>query len=313
MTSDRRLVKARIVRTAPAARVAEVITNRADFFYVAALIVSLVVFRAAFGAMIGAARVDDRYTYALLVPGISGLLLIREMSGIRPVSRFRPWLGLPVLAAGLLLYWSIHETLSLDTFALTRAMLAVALFWTGAFLAVYGPAALRVSAASWCFLFFIVPLPAGDMDTLAGILQKQSANVAEALFRFTGMPAVRQGVLFSLPGVDIEIARECSGIRSSLALVLINSVAARMMLKSYARRGALIVLSVPFVVCKNAIRIVAISWLGVYVNRAFFYGDLHRNGGLVFSLLDTVVLFAALALLRRAERRAGGAPRESPG
>ncbi|MES1262181.1 MAG: exosortase/archaeosortase family protein [Acidobacteriota bacterium] len=281
--------------------VAEVVTNKADILYVASLALSLVLFRAVFGALLSAAYADDRYTYVLLVPCLSALLLIRATSGIRPVSRLCPRGGLPVLTAGLLLYRNAGEALSIGNFTLTRAMFAVVLFWAGTVLALYGPEAFRVSAAAWCFLLFVVPLPSGMLDSLAVVLQGQSANAAAALFRLTGMPAVRQGVLFSLPGVDIEIAKECSGIRSSLALVLMNGVAAQMMLQSYAKKAALIVLSIPFVVCKNAIRIVTISWLGVYVNPAFFHGALHRNGGLVFSLLDTVALFVALTLLRRTE------------
>jgi hypothetical protein len=39
-----------------------------------------------------------------------------------------------------------------------------------------------------------------------------------ARFKLFGVPVFRQGFRFSLPGVEIEIAKECSGIRSSVAL-----------------------------------------------------------------------------------------------
>jgi exosortase len=180
-------------------------------------------------------------------------------------------------------------------------MAAIVLFLVGSFISFYGPEGFRISIAPWCFLSLVVPLPASLLNRLVVFMQEESANVASIFFQFIGIPAFRNGVRFSLPGIDIEIAQQCSGIRSAIALVLANSLAAHMMLRSYAKKTFVTLLSVPFVICKNAIRIVTLSWLGVYVDRDFLYGKLHRNSGLVFSVLDVVALIAVLTVLQRSE------------
>jgi exosortase/archaeosortase family protein len=76
-----------------------------------------------------------------------------------------------------------------------------------------------------------------------------------------------------------------------------------MFLRSWWSKGLLVLFTVPVVIFKNSVRIVVISALGVYVNRAFLYGDLHRRGGLLFALLGLLILVPALAVLQRAERR----------
>jgi exosortase/archaeosortase family protein len=50
---------------------------------------------------------------------------------------------------------------------------------------------------------------------------------------------------------------------------------------------------------KNAVRIVTIAWLGIHVNPNFFHGQLHRQGGLPFSLLAVALLGLLLWMLRR--------------
>ena len=60
------------------------------------------------------------------------------------------------------------------------------------------------------------------------------------------------------------------------------------LLASVRSRILLVLISIPIAILKNAIRITTISCLGLRVNRGFFYGNLHRNGGLPF-LSDCVI------------------------
>ena len=61
------------------------------------------------------------------------------------------------------------------------------------------------------------------------------------------------------------------------------------------------VLTIPISIFKNAVRIATISWLGVYVSKGFFYGNLHRRGGLPFSLFALALLAPVLLGLQRSE------------
>ena len=97
------------------------------------------------------------------------------------------------------------------------------------------------------------------------------------VFKVIGMPFLRRGFTFSLPGIDIEIAKECSGIRSSLSLLLSAIVVGYLFLRSAWSQLFLAVVTIPIVIFKNAVRIAIISWLGIYVDRSFFFGNLHRR------------------------------------
>jgi exosortase len=147
-------------------------------------------------------------------------------------------------------------------------------------------------------LLFMIPLPDGLMNAAVIGLQKGSAAVTAGLFGVIRMPFIRDGFRFALPGINIEIAEECSGIRSTLSIFLSGLLAADLFLQSSCRRIVFMLLIVPVVIFKNAVRIATIAWLGVYVDRRFFFGNLHHYGGLPFSLIAFAILGATLLMLR---------------
>ena len=116
-------------------------------------------------------------------------------------------------------------------------------------------------------------------------------------------------VTFELPGIGIEVAEECSSIHSAWALFITGLLVAHMFLKSIWTKAGLSVLTVPIAMLTNAVRIVTIWYLGTHVDVGFMYGNLHRNGGILFSLISLSIMMAFLCLLRKMEsrgRRGGG-------
>jgi len=67
----------------------------------------------------------------------------------------------------------------------------------------------------------MVPIPNFLLDRLIFLLQEGSAWITGALFDLVGVPALREGLVFHLAKVSIEVAKECSGIRSSMALLIL--------------------------------------------------------------------------------------------
>jgi len=80
----------------------------------------------------------------------------------------------------------------------------------------------------------------------------------------------RDGVVIALPTVTIEIAQECSGIRSSLILVIAGLVLGHLFLGKTWAKFVLVALLVPLTIAKNALRIFTLSTLGMYVIRLFY-------------------------------------------
>ena len=95
------------------------------------------------------------------------------------------------------------------------------------------------------------------------------------------------------------MAQQCSGIHSALSLLITTLPAANVLLRSAWKRTFLVLSVLPVAILKNAIRIVSIAWLGMNVDPAVFEGPLHRQGGLLFSLLALGMMAILVWLLRR--------------
>ena len=118
------------------------------------------------------------------------------------------------------------------------------------------------------------------------------------------IPFSRDGVVIALPTVTIEIAQECSGIRSSLILVIAGLVLGHLFLGKTWSKFVLVALLVPLTIAKNALRIFTLSTLGIYVNPSFLTGRLHHQGGIVFFAASFVALWGMVWTLQNFEGRA---------
>src|SRR5207248_9751949 len=97
-------------------------------------------------------------------------------------------------------------------------------------------------------------------------------------------------------------ARQCSGIRSSIALLLTFLVAGHLALDSSWRKLVLLLAVLPVVLLKNGLRIVTVTMLAVYVDPAFLSGTLHERGGVLCYVLGVALLAGFLKILRRSEQ-----------
>ncbi len=176
-------------------------------------------------------------------------------------------------------------------------------FWTAAFIIAFGSSAARLAMFPLLMLLWMVPIPVFCTDRITFALQWGSAEVTAGLFALTGIPVFRDGFIFQLPGQAIEIAKQCSGIRSSLSLILLTLIIAHEALRSNIRRVTLLLSTIPIVVLKNGVRIVTLTLLAIYVDPSFLTGSLHHDGGIVFFLLGLVMLYPILKLLQRGERK----------
>jgi exosortase len=178
----------------------------------------------------------------------------------------------------------------------------IAIFWMGSFALFFGPRTFGDARFPLLFLLFMVPIPEPILSKVVYFLQKESTEAAELFFRLGGVPYIRQGFFFALPGVTIHVAEECSGIRSTVALLITTVLVSHFLLKSNWKKALLCVAIVPISILKNGLRIVTLSALAIYVNPDFLYGNLHHHGGIVFLLIGLVPLILMLGWLRKSER-----------
>lgn len=245
---------------------------------------------------------DDRYSHIAVIPFISAFLIYLQRKRIFANVQYSASCGLPLLAGGIALFCvtQIHP-FAKSTDELAIVMLAIMTVFAGGFALCYGAAPLRAAAFPILLLLLMIPIPTVVLDEVVLGLQKGSAVMTYALLKLLGVPVLWQRFKFLLPGVEIEIASECSGIRSSLALFITSIVVGYVFLQSVWKKAFFSFFTVPVVIFKNAVRIVTISCLGVYVDPSFFHGKLHRYGGLPFSLVSLAILVPILLRLHKNE------------
>jgi exosortase len=269
-----------------------ILRSRVSWFLLFLALVAITL-RSPLAALIKLSLSDERYSYVSLLPVTTlGLVLLRRKT-IFLAPRYCPAVGLPLMALGILLA-STNKDLSTTVCGIVLILIA-------GFVLIFGLQAVIVGSFPLGLLILMIPIPVAAINHFVSALQYSSAYLSGLLFKLMKVPAFRQGLIISLPGFDIEIAEQCSGIRSSIALVLASSLAGYVFLQGALNRCFLTFITVPVVIFKNAVRIVSLSSLALYVNKGFLFGNLHRYGGLCFSLLDLVIVVPLILLLHKSE------------
>jgi len=170
----------------------------------------------------------------------------------------------------------------------------------GGFLLFFGTQAFREAVFPLLFLAFMIPIPSPIWGVFVPLVKKSATESAYWLFQILRIPVLREGHLFHLPGLSVELVDGCIGIRSALALLIIGTIAGHFFLRKWPTKVALIFLVLPIVITQNAIRIVTISLLTIYVDSGIISSWFHTRG-FPFAILNVILLVPVIWLLRRVE------------
>jgi len=246
---------------------------------------------------------NEAYTHIILILPLSLALIYFDSKTVRPAlepSRLGgPFLLAAALALGCFARWggpiAPDLRLTLDMFSFVLWAIASVLFC-------FGLPIVRGFLFPLGFLFWLVPLPDPILNWIIMGLQKESAVGTRWLFELAHVPIAQDGVVLSLPGgLNIEVARECSSIRSSMVLIVTTMVLAHLFLCSWWRKLLVVLMAIPLAVAKNALRIFVIVGLALRVDPEYLNGDLHHRGGIVFLTIAFAVVGFVLWLLGRGE------------
>ena len=283
-------------------------TRRGNFAFLAFIAASLILYLAPLRLLFRWAWGNDTFSYIPLIPLVSAYLVYEYRNRIfTGFDRWHPAGAVPI-AFAILLYThgaSIGDQLPQPDYLVLMTLSFVCLLIGGLGL-FYGVAAWKAAVFPMIFLLFTVPIPALLLDPIVVFLQTWSADVSYLFFRLTGVPVYRDGFFFHLPGLTIQVAKECSGIRSSISLFLVSLLAGHLMLRENWRKTALTLSIVPITIIKNAVRIVMLTLLGAYVDPRILRSVAHRRGGIPIFLLALGLLGCVLWILRRGERKGSG-------
>jgi exosortase len=278
---------------------------RGNVCFALLVLISSVIFWRSLVVVFAAAFYNDQYSHILLIPPVSMALLYSERPKMfRNVEYCFP-AGLFLLLLVMAFVWVTRFLPFLSQNDALSLRMAFFVSWVVmAFVFCFGIAAFRVAIFPLLFLLLMVPIPDFVLEWTVWLLQKSSTDMTYLLLKAANVPVLRKDFVLSLPGIDIEVAKECSGIRSSLILFIVSLVLGHLFLQPGWRQVLLGLLVFPIAVAKNSLRIFTLSTLAVYVDPTFLYGNLHLHGGIVFFSVALGVVILVVWWLKKSENNA---------
>lgn len=265
-------------------------------------------------ALVKLAFSQDDASHLVLIPFISAVVIYLERDKVfHSISSDRTLGSAFLLAAGciaLVCRFAAHSGSAVD-WQSSGWILALAFLWVAGFAFFFGKAALKSASFAVLFLLLMVPIPSFLLDRIIYLLQEGSAWITGVFFDLVGVPVLREGLVFHLTKVTIEVAKECSGIRSSMALLILALLVSHFRLRNFWNKVLFVACGLFMMILKNGIRIATLTLLAIYVNPDFLFGRLHHQGGVVFFVLALLLLLPLLFFLERRESKRSAATKPS--
>lgn len=259
-------------------------------------------FHGTLGALVRLLPQSEYSHIALVLPIAAIFIYLGRASGFQELSTAVSF-GVTVIGTVALVSTLLHLRIipEIIAYELSISVGLLVTLWIGAFCLCFGMPAGRKLRFALLFLYLLVPLPEPVVARIIASLQHASADIASVLYSIAGVPVLRSGQVFVMTNEQIEVAKECSGIRSSVVLLITGLVISHVSLRTNWGRVFVVAAIVPLAVLKNGVRIFVLSTLANYVDPRFLSGPLHHNGGIVFFSFTLALLSMLLLAIRKLE------------
>ena len=251
---------------------------------------------------------DNLYSHLPLIPIVSGYLVWSMKSDLpEPSVPKRGLLLIPaILGCATIVFvllskgsknWQLQDYLAAMTLAYVMLVISSAFCF-------FGINTLKAVQFPLAFLFCFIPLPTFAVHGLEFFFQYTSAEVAYWFINLMDIAVLRESwLVFRLSTITIEVASECSGIRSSLVLFIVSLVAAHLFLRSQWKRIFLIIFIIPLAIVRNALRVATIAAVCVHIGPEMIDSWVHKRGGPYFFALSMVPFMMVLYILLKSEQK----------
>lgn len=237
---------------------------------------------------------QEAYEHGPIIVAIFWWLVWRQREVLAAVApQPLPWLGWPLLLAGLFLYF-VGYTQNLALFEVAAQIPILA----GVLLITLGRAAVRALWFALFFLVFLIPLPGFVIVGVTGQLKHVVSSVAESLLYNAGYPVARDGVMISVGQYRMLVADACSGLNSIYSLSALGLL--YIYLRGHAswlRNGVLLASIVPIAFVANVVRVLVLILLTYHFGDAAGQGFMHNASGIVLFVVGLAGMIALDALM----------------
>ncbi len=250
----------------------------------------------------------ELYSHCWLMPLVSAYLIWTDRGSLvshRRGNSIRIFAIIPAAFAVLLivLFQVNHSVWVGDLYENALSSLALAYVFSiyAAAILCLGPSTLGKIAFPLAVGLFTAPFPVAFKDAIVTFFQYPSAEAAYWMLKLAGNTIYRDGLVFVLPSITMEVAPQCSGIRSSLVLFLVSLVASQLFLKTAWKKISLVIFVIPLAIGRNGLRIFTLGELCERVGPHMLDHWIHHSGGPIFFALSLPAFFAFLFYLVRNE------------
>ena len=236
----------------------------------------------------------EDYSHGIFVPLISGYLIWQARLRLSQISREKSWLGLAVIALGLMLY-VVGELSTL--FVILHISLWLVL--VGLTVTLLGVRGAKIIAFPLGYLLTAIPLPMFFYANLSSQLQLWSSSLGVGCLQLVGVMAYREGNVIDLGPVQLQVVEACSGVRYLLPLTALALLCSYLFKDTMWKRVVLVLSSIPISIMLNGFRIGVIGVLVEFYGRGAAEGFYHLFEGWVIFMVSFGLLIAEMALLAR--------------
>jgi exosortase A len=234
-----------------------------------------------FASLVAIWQRSETFAHCFLIVPICLYLIWRKRGELARVELRVSVLGMLAVAA-LSVGWLVARSADVQV----GMQLAAVLLLPATVVALVGTDAARTIAFPLLYLVFAVPFG----EALLLPLMEFTASFTVQALRLTGIPVLREGLYFSIPSGDFEVAKACSGLRYLIACAALGLLYSYVSYRSWRKRAAFIAVSLVAPIIANGVRAYLIVMIAHLSDMKLATGVDHLIygwlffGGLVFLL-----------------------------
>ena len=224
------------------------------------------------------------FSYCMFLPLASLLALWMQRKKLAAAPKRVDWLGTVPVLLGLFLHWAgvLAQQPRISVAGL------IVLLWGLPFL-MYGREVAKLLLFPCGYLFLSIPL--NFIDSMTSPLRIFATKMAAGILNGIGIAVERVGSgLYAADGNSFNVAPECSGLRSLLAMTALIAFYAWYSQKTQWKKWALFLLSIPVAIVANVFRIVLVVVVARFWGQEVAMGLWHDYSGYPIFLIGIALV-----------------------
>jgi len=206
------------------------------------------------------------------------------------LTAFSPSLILLTLSLLMFVFGWRWNYLIIQTFSLIPLLFSISIF-------LYGKNFAKILAFPILYLFLLVPIPIGILDSITLPMRYATSVASTAILTAMRYDVIREGLLINMGDHEIFMGAPCSGFRSLITMISLGLIYIYYTKGKFAKNITLFFSIIPLALIGNLIRIIALCLITFYFGEEAGQGFFHNFSGAVIFFIIVLGLMGLEKLL----------------